>query len=223
MTTVATPAVHHETVARPCSARTSLGWYVRKGLRPGLRGLLARPFFRADSLFLLGRGSTFLYRRNVHLGAWAFLGERSYVNAFGAGVRLGKRCTIREFAWIQTSSSPGAPGGPLVVGDRTYIGPFAVLGAGAPVTIGRACQIGARFTVVSENHAVDENGRPSATQVTRQGISIGDGCWIGHGVTVLDGVTLGAGCIVGAGAVVTRSHPAGSRIAGVPARSMEGR
>ena len=56
-----------------------------------------------------------------------------------------------------------------------------------------------------------------AAGTTRRGIRIGDGCWLGAGSIVLDGVELGAGCVVGAGAVVTRSWPAGSVLAGVPA------
>jgi maltose O-acetyltransferase len=43
------------------------------------------------------------------------------------------------------------------------------------------------------------------------------GCWIGANAIVLCGVTLGEGCVVGAGAVVTRSFPAYSVLAGVPA------
>jgi len=47
---------------------------------------------------------------------------------------------------------------------------------------------------------------------------IGDNCFIGARAIVMAGVRIGAGCIVGAGAVVTRDAPAGSVLAGNPAR-----
>ena len=49
-------------------------------------------------------------------------------------------------------------------------------------------------------------------------VRIGDGCWLGARVVILKDVTLGDRCVVGAGAVVTKSYPAGSVIAGVPAK-----
>jgi maltose O-acetyltransferase len=49
-------------------------------------------------------------------------------------------------------------------------------------------------------------------------ILIQDGAWLGAGCLVLPGVTIGNGAIVAAGAVVTVDVPAGSIVAGVPAR-----
>lgn len=47
---------------------------------------------------------------------------------------------------------------------------------------------------------------------------IGERCFIGMRSVLLPGVTVGDGCIVGAGSVVTRDVPAGSIVAGNPAR-----
>jgi putative colanic acid biosynthesis acetyltransferase WcaF len=49
-------------------------------------------------------------------------------------------------------------------------------------------------------------------------VEIGAGAFVGARAFVLPGVVVGAGAIVGAGAVVTRAVPAGTTVAGNPAR-----
>lgn len=47
---------------------------------------------------------------------------------------------------------------------------------------------------------------------------IGEWCVIGIGAVIMGGVRIGDECVVGAGAVVTKDVPAGSIVAGNPAR-----
>lgn len=197
----------------------TVGWYVRKGLLPAIRGIITRPRFGSAGFPLfLGARVKISYASSMHIGNSVFLGANSEYNAFSkSGIHISDGCTIRENAWVQCSSSPAHPGEGLYIGKDTYIGPGSVLGVGGAVSIGSGCQIGAGFTVVAENHITGDAGA-SATDVLRQGIDIGANCWIGHRVTILDGVTLGEGCIVGAGAVVTKSFPPRSKVGGVPAR-----
>jgi acetyltransferase-like isoleucine patch superfamily enzyme len=52
-------------------------------------------------------------------------------------------------------------------------------------------------------------------------VRIGNNCFIGAHSIILPGVTIGDGCIVAAAAVVARDVPAGSLVAGNPARVVE--
>jgi acetyltransferase-like isoleucine patch superfamily enzyme len=49
-------------------------------------------------------------------------------------------------------------------------------------------------------------------------VIIRSGAYLGSGVTVLQGVEIGEQAVVGAGALVERNVPAGTVVAGVPAR-----
>ena len=49
-------------------------------------------------------------------------------------------------------------------------------------------------------------------------VKIGENCWVGAGAIILPGVTIGDFSVVAAGAVVNKDVPAGSLVAGVPAR-----
>jgi acetyltransferase-like isoleucine patch superfamily enzyme len=52
-------------------------------------------------------------------------------------------------------------------------------------------------------------------------VFIGDNCFIGAHSIILPGVTIGDSCIVAAASVVARDVPAGSLVAGNPARVVE--
>ena len=47
---------------------------------------------------------------------------------------------------------------------------------------------------------------------------IGENCFVGGRSLILPGITIGDGCVIGAGSVVTKDVPAGSVVAGNPAR-----
>jgi len=99
--------------------------------------------------------------------------------------------------------------GTLIVGERTWIGPYnnLRLAGGATIRIGAGCLISQFCTIVGANHTIARNVKiaeaPSAAEP--RGVTIGDDVWIGAGAIVLPGVTIGDGAVIGAGSVVTRA------------------
>ncbi len=184
-----------------------------RGSRLWLRG-------RASGGAMLGCGVRFQHLGLIRFGRWLKVGDHVRFSGLGAGgLTLGDRVSIGAFSQVIVSTSLHEPGCFIEVGNRVGIGEFAYLGGGGGLRIGDDCIIGQYFSCHPENHRHADHAAPIRLQgVTRTGITIGPNCWIGSKVTVLDGVTIGAGCVVAAGAVVTRSVPAGSVVAGVPAR-----
>jgi acetyltransferase-like isoleucine patch superfamily enzyme len=174
---------------------------------------------------LIGARVKLLFPRYIHAGRHVLIGDDSYISGLSTGgVRFGDHVRIRVGAWIQATSVLDAPGAGLTIGAHTYVGPRAIFGAGGGIVIGRHVLFGAAVHLLAENHAMDDPSKPIQSQgVTRAGIVIGDGAWIGNGVIVLDGVRIGAGAVVGAGSVVTRDVADGAVVVGNPARQIRQR
>ena len=197
----------------------------QRGGHARLRGLLlALRLGACGGRLFAGRRTRILFPRRLRVGRNVFIGDDAFISAFGRdGITIGNGVSLREHAWVQVTSRLDKPGVGLTIGDDTYIGPRSVLGAGGGIRIGRKVLFGAGVHLLAENHAFDAEGPVSDQGVTRRGIVIEDGAWIGNGVIVLDGVTVGEGAVIGAGSVVTRDVPARVVAAGNPARVLRPR
>ncbi len=132
------------------------------------------------------------------------------------GKKIGKRCFYLD--WIVWLNGDGVELGDdvgfnygvyvngyggLKIGDRTIIGPYAMIHTG--------------------NHKRDPR-RPIAGQGwTKEPVTIGQDCWIGMGVVILPGVTIGDGVIVGAGSVVPKDLPPYTVAVGNPCKVIKER
>lgn len=103
----------------------------------------------------------------------------------------------------------------LSLGSQVDVGEFVVLRASGGLSIGDRVLIAAHALLTTRGHPRD---LPRWGRVEDAPIRLEDDVWIGAGAIVLPGVTIGRGSIVAAGAVVAADVPAGSVVAGVPAR-----
>ena len=183
------------------------------------RGLARAPLLgAAGSALLVGRRVTIRDLRRVFVGRGVIIEDGVEIQGRSRrGITLGDGVTIRNGAMLRPSSYYGRQQGEgCVIGPGSNIGALCYLGCAGFIEIGRDVLMGSMVQLIAEEHVLGEE-TIKAAGTTRRGIRIGHGCWLGAGSIVLDGVELGAGCVVGAGAVVTRSWPAGSVLAGVPA------
>lgn len=102
-----------------------------------------------------------------------------------------------------------------VVGNHVNIGAFCIIGL---VTLEDRVLIASRVSIPSgrRQHAHLYDDKNPTSESIFDHVTIGEACWIGEGSIVM--ADLGSRCIVSAGSVVTRAMPAGSLIAGNPAR-----
>lgn len=107
------------------------------------------------------------------------------------------------------------------IGGGTWIGQGAFLHSAGGIDISEDVGIGPGVKILTSQHRRDDPGAPIMHQpLDFAPVAVGAGCDVGANAVILPGVELGPRCQVGAGAVVTKSFPAGSVIAGVPAREL---
>ncbi|HYE01904.1 MAG TPA: DapH/DapD/GlmU-related protein [Phycisphaerales bacterium] len=133
----------------------------------------------------------------------------------GKGIFLGAGVYVMPHARLECVPSAGGGLGRIEIGDATVAQLYLHIGAAESVRLGRRVLLAGRVYISDHDHAWPPG---EEDRLVSDPVEIGDECWLGEGCAVLKGVTLGPRCVVGANAVVTRSAPAGSMLAGVPAR-----
>jgi len=109
--------------------------------------------------------------------------------------------------------------GNVTVGENTWIGPFTVLDGSGGLAIGSNCSISAGVQIYSHDSvkwAISGGKDPYSYAAT----TVGDNCYVGPNAIISKGVTIGEGCIIGTNSFVNTSFPAGSKIGGSPAKSL---
>ncbi|MBF4467950.1 MAG: sugar O-acetyltransferase [Methanobrevibacter arboriphilus] len=123
---------------------------------------------------------------------------------------------INETTWIMTPFYTDF-GQFIELGENVFINHGCTFMDRGGIVIEDDVLIGPKVNLITENHSEELELRQ---HVYGNAITIKKGAWIGAAATILPGVTIGENSIVGAGAVVTSDVLPNTKVAGVPAKTM---
>ena len=191
-----------------------------------LRGLYLKLFLKkSGGLVFIGRNVKVRHGYLLSAGKNLILEDNVSINALSAeGITLGDHVSIARDSILFATGVIAHKGKGIQIGDRTGISARAYFAGQGGISIGKDVIMGPNVQIFSENHNFSDLNLTIKEQgVTKIPVIIGDNCWIGAGVTILAGVHIGDGCVIAASSVVSKSIPANSIAAGVPAKVIRSR
>ena len=215
-----------EILADPAAAagpRAELAAAVRRAPAPPQGGpLVLLRFMRANRMFSLD------YARLIARWARLKLRYRGRLQTDGicficpdVTLEIGPEATLRigRWAWIGHGCKIRAHEGEVSIGAKSVLGQECTITSFQHVSIGRECIVADRVMLIDFDHGVVEVERPIREQgIYKRDVRVGHNVWIGYGACILRGATVGDNSVIGTSTVVTKTVPANSIVAGVPAR-----
>ena len=187
------------------------------------RGFWTRIFFKKKNKgkrVFVGKHVKIKCKKKVSCGRGVTIGDYTYIDALSkGGVVIGNNVSFGRNCQVECTGVLRELGESLIIEDGVGIASNAFIAVRGKVHIGKNCIFGPNVRIHSENHIFLNKQVPIRLQgASRKGVTIGEDCWIGSGVTILDGVTIGKGCVIAAGAVVNKDFEDYSIVGGVPAK-----
>lgn len=161
-----------------------------------------------------------LFHPDLRLGKHVYLGDGVivYCAAEGGCIKIQDYVHLYGNTFVETGM-----GGRISIDEGTHIQPGCHIHAYlSEVNIGKQVEIASGCGFYSYDHGM-ALGRLIMEQPLKSkgGIFVGDGAWLGYGVTVLQGVKIGKGAVIAAGSVVVHDIPPNAIAAGSPARVLK--
>jgi acetyltransferase-like isoleucine patch superfamily enzyme len=141
----------------------------------------------------------------------------------GTGVFLNgpRNISLGDFVWIEANSRVEAMLGEVSIGRRVHVGPFSIIYAREPVTIGDYVDLSSCVRIYSSSeHPVDGKRMNVLMPEEWKGviaapITLHKDSFVGTGGVLLPGAELGEGAVVGANSVVSTPVAPQSVVLGV--------
>lgn len=198
--------------------QAAIGW-VPSVVGIALRAVGYRTILTMDGVAAIEDGVRIRFASHVRLGKGAYLDHGAYLHACPGGISIGAESLVMKNAILHVYNFRNLPRSGIHIGQRSLIGESCILRGQGGITIGDDVYLGTLVQLLAVNHIFADTDRPISHQgITAEGISIGDGSWIGSGAIVLDGVRIGRNVVIGAGAVVNKDVPDYCVAVGNPAR-----
>ena len=132
--------------------------------------------------------------------------ERARVLGFGEGTSIYDSATVI---------------GNVTVGRETWIGPNVILDGSGGLEIGSFCSISANVQIYTHD-TVDWATSGGEKGYRHEATKIANNCYIGPNCVIAMGVTVGCGAIIGANSFVNEDVRSGAKVAGSPAKQIQG-
>ncbi len=193
-------------------------WYVRRRL---LNEAIHRSWRWVQSRGAVFPG-TIRAERFGTFGANSLLGFPVATLYGEPSIHIGEGTLIASWVTLAAGYGPDqadVPERALVIGDRCLINVRCGIVAHESIEIGDDVWFGQGVYITDANHGFEALDVPIGKQLgDHQPVSVGKGCWLGHGAVILPGSRIGRQCVVAAGSVVRGEVPDHSVVAGVPAK-----
>jgi acetyltransferase-like isoleucine patch superfamily enzyme len=177
-------------------------------------------FFKSNKIMFIGKRTSLKFLNKISAGKTLYIGNNVQINALSkSGIKIGNNVSILNNTIIDCTGVFSNIGEGLIIGDNVGIAQNCFIQVRANVNIGNNVIFGPNVSLFSENHLFENTQIPIREQgVSRKGVIIEDGVWIGTRSVVLDGVRIGKNSVIAAGSVVNKSVPPYSVYGGVPAK-----
>ena len=182
--------------------------------------------FGLSSKAFIGCHTRIKFKSKIFMGNSLTIQDDCYIDALSKdGITFGDNVSIGRASAIECTGSLKDIGKGITFGNNVGLSTNCFLGCAGGIEIGNNTIIGNYVSMHSENHNFYDSKKLIREQgVNRQGIKIGENCWIGAKVTILDGTTLENGCIIAAGSVITAGiYKKDSIYGGIPAKFIKKR
>jgi acetyltransferase-like isoleucine patch superfamily enzyme len=194
---------------------------------PGALGFLLRKICYASLFAEIGRGVVFgqnvaiRHPHKMKIGTHVIIDDQCVLDAKGC---QGTDFVIGDNVILSRGCILSVKEGKLSIGDNTNFGANCLVYAVKEAMIGRDTLLAAQCYIGGSMYHIERTDIPPIQQGSyANGVSIGDGCWLGAGVKVMDGVKIGDGVILGTGAVVNKDIESFTIAVGVPAKVIKKR